>query len=264
VLRLFTPEEPWLSLSEIALRAGLSKATALRFVSTLKALGYLEQSAQTKHYRPSLAVLDLGYAALASLDLRELALPVLQRLSATTGELADMGVLAGTEIVWIECVKMKDLLSTRIEVGTRLPAYCTAMGKVLLASLLPDHRERVLAQMELTAHGPNTITSMERLRAELDRVQMQGYAVQDEEVMAGSRTVAAPVFDRAGEAIAAINVAGTTARISLDDLHGRLRAAVTAGAAEISALLGWRPSTASGQSDSGPAERRWPGLRVAR
>lgn len=251
MLKLFTPEEPWLSLSEIALRAGLSKATALRFVSTLRALGYLEQSSQTRRYRPSLAVLDLGYAALASLDLRELALPVLQRLSATTGELADMGVLAGTEIVWIECVKTKDLLSTRIEVGTRLPAYCTAMGKVLLAFLLPDHRERVLAQMELVAHGPNTITSIERLREELDRARVAGHAIQDQELNAGSRTVAAPVFDRAGEAIAAINVAGTTARISVEDLHGRLREAVIAGAAEISALLGWRMGNAPQHHDHG-------------
>jgi IclR family pca regulon transcriptional regulator len=236
VMTLFTPEEPWLSQTEIARRTGLSPATTLRFVSTLKALGYLEQSPETRKYRPALAVLNLGYAALATLEVREVAAPALQRLSAATRETVSMAVLAGTDIVWIERVDTTDLVTTRVQVGSRLPAYCTAMGKVLLAFLPPARRERLVAQLDLVPVGPNTITSVtsvERLREELERVRAAGYAVQDEELAAGSRNVAAPVFNRGGEAIAAINVSAPPARIPLAEAHGRLRRAVTDAAAEI-------------------------------
>jgi IclR family pca regulon transcriptional regulator len=250
VLTLFTPEEPWLSQTEIARRTGLSPATTVRFVTTLKKLGYLEQSPETRKYRPALAVLNLGYAALASLDVRELAAPILQRLSASTQETASMAVLAGTEIVWIERADTKDLVTTRVQVGSRLPAYATSMGKVLLAFLPEEQRDRLIAQMELVPLGPKTITSAGRLREELERIRAAGYAVQDEELAAGSRNVAAPVFDRASEAIAAINISAPPTRVPLRDAHGRLRRAVMEAAGEVSALLGFRP----------PAETRLAGV----
>src|SRR5439155_13002071 len=122
-------------LSEIARRVGLTTPTTLRLLNTLRILGYVEQSAATKKYRPALAVLRLGYAAIAGLGLREVALPYLQRLSERTGETVNLAVLAGSEVVYVERIKRTELITANVHVGSRLPAYSTSMGKVLLAHL---------------------------------------------------------------------------------------------------------------------------------
>ena len=253
ILSLFTPEEPWLSLSDIARRAGLTTATALRFVSTLRSLGFLEQSPETRKYRPSLATLKLGYSVLAGADLRALALPVLQRLSVTTGETVNMAVLAGVEIVYIERLKTTELITANVQVGSLLPAHCTSMGKVLLAALPPEELDRLLPQIDLTPRGPKAITSVERLRAELERVRAVGYAIQDEELVAGLRSAAAPITDRDGRVIAAINIAVPAARVSVDRLRGVLLPAVIQAATEISAFLQYRSESLTLPATQPPA-----------
>src|SRR5438128_10322225 len=181
ILSTFSGQEPWLGLSEIARRVGLTTPTTQRLLNTLRLLGYVEQSASTKRYRPGLAVLRLGYATLAGLGLREVALPYLQQLSADTGQTVNLAVLAGHEIVYVERIKRTELITANVHVGSRLPAYCTSMGKVLLANLEPQACDLALAGVVLEATGPNTIVSRPALERELVAIREQGLSLQDEE-----------------------------------------------------------------------------------
>lgn len=240
ILATFDGGEPWLGLSEIARRVRLSTPTALRLLNTLKGLGYVEQSAATKKYRPGLAVLRLGYAAIAGLGIRELALPHLQHLADELGETVNLAVLAGAEIVYVERIKRSELITANIHVGSRLPAYSTSMGKVLLAYLEPHERRATLAGVPLAPTGPNTITDTAMLERDLEQVRQRGYALQDEELVAGLRSVAAPVRDAAGRVVAAINVAVAAQRVTRRALDERLAPRVLTTAAAISSALGLR------------------------
>jgi IclR family pca regulon transcriptional regulator len=258
ILSAFSAEDPWLGLSEVARRVNLSTATALRLLRTLERLGYVEQAPDTKKYRPGLAVLRLGYAAIAGLGLRERSLPYLQRLSDELGETVNLAVLAGSEIVYIERIKRTELITANIHVGSRLPAYSTSMGKVLLAFLTPAQRAAVLTGVPLVATGPNTITDRARLEAELAGVRRLGYALQDEELVAGLRSVAAPIRNESGEVIAAINVAVPAGRVPRRVLEERIAPRVVATAAEISAALGFRGLAAT-VAAAGPSGARMEG-----
>jgi IclR family transcriptional regulator, pca regulon regulatory protein len=239
ILATFSGQEPWLGLSEIARRVGLTTPTTQRLLNTLRLLGYAEQSASTKCYRPSLAVLRLGYAAITGLGLREVALPHLQSLSESTGETVNLAVLAGNEIVYIERIKRTELITTNVHVGSRLPAYCTSMGKVLLADLEPHQRNLALDGIAMDATGPNTITNRADLERELSEVRERGFAIQDEELVAGLRSVAAPVRDRTGRAVAALNIAVSARRVPRHALLYRLAPRVLETAAAISSALGF-------------------------
>lgn len=239
ILSAFSAEDPSLGLSEVARRVNLSTATTLRLLRTLEHFGYVERAPNTRKYRPGLAVLRLGYAAIAGLGLRERSLPYLQRLSDELGETVNLAVLAGSEIVYIERIKRTELITANIHVGSRLPAYSTSMGKVLLAFLSPTQRAAVLAGVPLVATGPNTITDRAALELELAKVRQLGYAVQDEELVAGLRSVAAPIRDESGDVIAAINVAVPAGRVPRRVLEQRIAPRVVATAAAISAALGF-------------------------
>lgn len=260
ILATFSDQEPWLGLSEIARRNGLTTPTTQRLLHTLRLLGYVEQSASTKRYRPSLAVLRLGYAAIAGLGLREVALPHLQLLSESTGETVNLAVLAGHEIVYVERIKRTELITANVHVGSRLPAYCTSMGKVLLADLELHERNLALDGITLDATGPNTITNRADLERELSEVRERGFAIQDEELVAGLRSVAAAVRDRTGRAVAAVNMAVSARRITRHALVYRLAPRVLQTALAISSALGFEavssaPSLMLNSSDR--KEKQW-------
>jgi IclR family pca regulon transcriptional regulator len=205
-------------------------------------------------------VLRLGYAAIAGLGLREVALPHLQRLSDETGETVNLAVLAGSEIVYVERIKRTELITANVHVGSRLPAYCTSMGKVLLSELPPREQSLALDGMVMEATGPNTITTREDLERELAEVRERGFALQDEELVAGLRSVAAPVRDRTGRAVAALNIAVSAHRVSRPALVHRLAPKVLATAAAISTALGFdAASTTPGLSlnSSDGKENQW-------
>src|SRR5436190_14284657 len=208
ILTAFTSTQPLRGVSEVARAVGLSRSTTHRYISTLTRLGYLQQDATTRRYRLGPRVLDLGFSAIHSMELREISAPHLQQLSDETGYTVNMGVLDGTDIVYVERCRSARVgqraIDLNLHVGSRLPAYCTSMGKVLLAHLPRAERDALLDRMELRQRGPNTLTARRALAAELERVRQAGMAINNEELAYGLRSVAAPVFSQSGETVAAI------------------------------------------------------------
>jgi IclR family transcriptional regulator, pca regulon regulatory protein len=237
ILAAFKPASPLLGISELARALELNRSTAHRYVGTLAALGYLEQDRATRKYRLGPRVLDLGFSAINSMALPELARPHLQHLRDETGHTVNMAILDGTEIVYVERVRgPSGEIDLNLHVGSRLPAYCTSMGKVLLAYVTAAAVET----MELARRGPNTITRREALREELDRVRDAGLAVNDEELAAGLRSIAVPVRGSSGEVEAAINLAVHRTTVAMDELVAGLAPALERTATEISARAGYR------------------------
>jgi IclR family pca regulon transcriptional regulator len=244
ILSTFKPARPLLGISELARAVGLNRSTAHRYVGTLTALGYLQQDRATRKYRLGPRVLDLGFSAINSMELPELARPHLQHLSDDTGHTVNMAILDGTEIVYVERVRSSQSGQSEIDlnlhVGSRLPAYCTSMGKVLLAFLPHDERAAVLDATKLVSRGPNTVTQRRRLESELVRVRDEGLAVNNEELAYGLRSIAVPVHGRSGDVEAAINIAVHRTMVSLEHLIARLGPALRRSAADISARAGYR------------------------
>ena len=243
ILSAFRSGRPLLGVSDLAREVGLSRSTTHRYIATLAALGYLQQDPATRKYRLGPRVLDLGFSAINSMDLRELAVPHLQALSDETGHTVNMAILDGPDILYIERCRtsrqgQRDI-DLNLHIGSRLPAYCTSMGKVLLANLPPEALDEVLRQTEFHRRGPNTLTAKSKLVAELERVRRDGLATNNEELAYGLRSIAAPVFSQNGEVAAAINLAVHRSMVSFDELLARLVAPLQRTAAEISARIGY-------------------------
>jgi IclR family pca regulon transcriptional regulator len=246
LLASFSSARPLLGVSELARDVGLSRSTAHRYIATLAALGYLDQDVATRKYRLGLRVLDLGFSAINSMELRQISAPHLQRLSDETGHTVNMAVLDGPDIVYVERCRSAQRGQREIDldlhVGSRLPAYCTSMGKVLLAHLPTDRRDALLRDVQLSQRGPNTLTSRTALLAELRRVHEEDLAVNNEELAFGLRSIAAPVRGQAGDVVAAINLAVHRSWGSMEDLVRRLSPSLRTTAAAISARAGYRPA----------------------
>jgi IclR family pca regulon transcriptional regulator len=245
ILSTFSALRPLLGVSELAREVGLSRSSAHRYIATLAKLGYLEQDRLSRRYRLGPRVLDLGFSALNSMELRQLAAAHLQELSDTTGHTVNMAVLDGIDVVYIDRCRSASQGQREIDldlhVGSRLPAYCTSMGKVLLAGLPPGELEVRLEEIELARRGPNTITARATLHEELRLVAERGLAVNNEELAYGLRSIAVPVRGREGAVIAAINLAVHRSLVSMEGLVMRLAPELQATAREISARLGFRP-----------------------
>jgi IclR family pca regulon transcriptional regulator len=243
ILACFTPARPVLGIADIADDLGMSRSTTHRYVTTLLALGYLEQGASRK-YRLGLRVTDLGMSALNSTGLREHAHPYLEELRQRTSYTSSMAVLDGGEIVYVDRARSLRRGQSEIDLGlapgSRLPAYCTAMGKVLLANLPEREQDEILAPMKLTKHGPNTITSKQALRDELDEVLEESFAVNDEELAPELHSIAVPVRNEAREVVAAVSLEAHTSTISLSELVDALSPHLVSTADRISARLGYR------------------------
>jgi IclR family pca regulon transcriptional regulator len=243
VLGCFTPERPALGIAEIADELGMSRSTTHRYVITLAALSYLEQDASRK-YRLGLRVTDLGMSALTATGLREHAHPYLEELRQRTSYTSSLAVLDGPEIVYVDRVRSfrrEQHTSERgLAPGSRLPAYCTAMGKLLLAYLPESEQRELVAELRLTKQGPNTITSKAELSDELGAIRAEGLAVNDEELAPELHSVAAPVRDDGREVVAAVGLAAHTSVISLAELVDALSPHLIATADRVSARLGYR------------------------
>jgi IclR family pca regulon transcriptional regulator len=239
VLAVFGPDNPSMGVSEIARRVQINRATAYRIVSALTSLGFLEQidrGGGRREYRPGLKVLLLGRAALESLELPELALPYLQQLQAQFGETVNMAILDEASIVYILRLKTAIIVNIRLFVGSRLSAHCTSMGKAMLAFLPEDELETIIAQIDFQALTERTIRTREQLLGDLDDVRRLGFAVNDQELALGLRSVAAPVFNRQ-KVVAAINIAVPAGRAGYDRVSQDLGPAVRNTAQRISNAL---------------------------
>ena len=228
VITAFDADRPKLSLSEVAVITGLSRATARRFLHTLAELGYVRTDGRLFTLTPQ--VLRLGTAYLSGLGLPAVAQPHLERLSAELGESTSAAVLDGTEIVYVARVATRQIMSIGITVGTRFPAFATSMGRVLLAGLEPEALDHYFHHADLSPPTAATVHTEPELRAALDQVRQQGWALNDQELAHGLRSIAAPVTDQRGVVVAAVNVS-TTAAGRAEEVRERLLAV----AKEISA-----------------------------
>jgi IclR family pca regulon transcriptional regulator len=244
ILSAFSSDKSSIGVSELSRELGLSRSTTHRYIATLTSLGYLQQDAETKRYRLGPRVLDLGFAAINSMDIREISVPHLQALSDSTGFTVNLAILDGTDVVYIERCRTsrsgQRQIDLNLHVGSRLPAYCTAMGKALLAFVPDDRFDEILDQVELVARGPNTITERPALRAEMERIRTMGVAVNNEELAYGLRSIAAPIRSTSGDVVAALNLAVHRSMVSMDDLIERYGPTVKRTADAISAEIGYR------------------------
>ena len=220
VIRAFDAEHPELTLSEVARSTGLTRAAARRFLLTLVELGYVRTDGRLFTLRPK--ILELGYAYLSSLSLPEIALPHLEQLVERVHESTSVSVLDGDEVVYVARVPTKRIMTVSISVGTRFPAYATSMGRVLLAWRSAEWLDGYLASARLKALTAHTLADSESLRAELAAVRERGWAMADQELEEGLRSVAAPIRGQSGQVVAAINVATNVSRTSADELVERI------------------------------------------
>ncbi len=221
----------------------MSRSTTHRYVVTLVALGFLEQDDQRK-YRLTLRVTKLGMSALKSTGLREHSRPYLEELRQRTSYTANLSVLDGTEILYIDRARSfrrgQSKINFDLRPGSRLPAYCTSMGKVLLANLPRAEQLKLVEGTTLTRRGPNSIMSRKALQVELQHVLEEGMAVNDEEYALGLVSIACPIRSEDREVVAALNLAAHTSMISLEEMADRLLPHLLATADNISARLGFR------------------------
>ena len=239
VLSLFSNDSSELTLTEIARSAELNMTTSLRIASTLEAAGYLRRDPETKRYRPSLKVLQLGFSALRSMDIRQAARPYLERLSRETGETVSHAVLDGLQIVYVDRIRNRQIVGVVLGLGSRLPAHCTSMGKAMLAYLPGDQLKTRLDGAILEACTANTIVEAKALEADLAKVRRRGYAVNNQELAVGLRAVAAPIWGEHGGVVAAINITGSTETISRSRLRQELAPLLVETAAKVSQTLGY-------------------------
>jgi len=235
VIRAFGADDPELTLSDVARRTGLTRAAARRFLLTLTDLGYVRTDG--KQFALTPRVLDLGYAFLSSLTLPEVAEPHLERLAAELRESSSVSVLDGDDIVYVGRVPTSRIMRVAINVGTRFPAYATSMGRVLLAGLPDDLRRAYLERAEIKPLTARAIDNAADLAAELDRVHGQGWALVDQELEEGLRSIAAPIHDAGGRTIAAVNVSAHASRVSAEEIKRTLLPPLLAAAQRIEADL---------------------------
>jgi IclR family pca regulon transcriptional regulator len=243
ILNCFATKQPVRGVSELAEETGMSTSATHRYLSTLVCLGYLQQGRRNE-YRLTLKVLDLGLSTLAATTLRDHAHHYLTELCRHSSFTTSIAVLDGPEILYIDRVpgirhdQRPDDLD--LPAGSRLPAYCTAMGKLLLAHLQSTERTRILREMKLTVKTPNTITSKLALRKELRGISAAGFAINDQELALNVHAIAVPIRSADREVIAALNMTAPTLAISLANLVKHLKPHLLTIAGLISARLGYR------------------------
>jgi IclR family pca regulon transcriptional regulator len=238
VLRSFSAAAPRQTLADVARATGLTRATSRRLLLTLVSLGYARTDG--KHYELTPRVLDIGYSFVASLNLNEIVQPFLESLSEQVGESTSVSVLDDTDIVYIARVPTKRIMTVAIGLGSRFPAYQTSMGRVLLAELGDDAIGDVFARSRRDTTTEHTVGDLAALLSRIGDVRRAGWALVDQELEVGVRSVAAPIRNGAGCAVAAVNVSTQVGRTELAELLEVIVPAVRATADQISAALALR------------------------
>ena len=235
VIRSFSARSPRQTLTEVAGRTGLSRAGARRILLTLQTLGYVESDG--KLFRLTPRMLDLGFAYLSSLPIWNLAEPVMEALVGEVKESCSAAVLDGTDIVYVLRVPTHKIMSIGLGVGSRLPAYCTSMGRMLLSALPQDEMVKVLQASDRTARTRYTTTDVDALVARIAQVRRQGWSQVDQELEEGLVSMAAPITDRAGQTVAALNISGQANRTSAQVMQETMLPHLLAAAQSISSRL---------------------------
>ena len=235
VIRSFSARAPQQTLSEVAARSGLSRAGARRILLTLQTLGYV--SSEGKYFSLTPRILDLGFAYLSSMPIWNLAEPAMEALAEKVKESCSAAVLDGTDIVYVLRVSTHKIMSITLGVGSRLPAYCTSMGRVLLAGLPEDQAMACLQASRPAALTRHTLTDLDALRLKITQTRKQGWCLVNQELEEGLMALAAPVHDRSGRTIAALNISGQANRTSAKVMQETMLPPLLAAAQTISRLL---------------------------
>ena len=220
VIEAFHEKTGGLTVSEVAAKTGLSRAAVRRLLITLESLGYAEH--KDSYFRLTSRILRLGFSFISSSSLASLSLPILEQLSAHIRESCSVSVLDSGVIVYLARSAPKRVMTIDLGVGSRLPAYCTSMGRVLLGALPAADLDLYLANDELKKLTPKTVDKPEELRRVLHKVHSQGYALVDEELELGLRSIAVPVVSQTGRVLAAMNSGVHAARVSCAELQERI------------------------------------------
>lgn len=236
VLKAFRRERSRMTLTEVAEQTGLTRASARRFLLTLVHAGYAETDG--KRFRLTPRLLELGHSVMAASNVWDVARPVLAEVSEKLGESTYGAVLDGDEVLYVLHVpSARHLVNVDLRVGSRTPAYCTSVGRVLLAGLTAEAAERALAGIRPEPRTPKTVTARPKLREAVDQARRQGWAIVDEELELGLRSLSLPLRGRNGVVVGAINVCSPTSRVSLEELRTRFLAEMIDAQARIQAAI---------------------------
>ncbi len=229
-----------MGVSELSRELGLGKATVYRLLTTLRLHGYVEQTASEK-YKLNFKLFEIGNRVVNKIGIRKTAHPYLEQMAAVTKETVNLAVLDNYTVMYIDRIESREPLRIGLDVGTRFPAFCTALGLVMLAFMSPAAVDRLLDQTlqagQFTKHTPNTVTDLSVIKQQLTIIREQGYSIDDEYYLPGIRGLAAPIFDHSGKVRAAISVAGPAIRIT-DEVIANFFPLVKESARNISVLLG--------------------------
>lgn len=235
VVQAFSDSRKPQTIANISQKTGIPRAAVRRCLHTLRELGYVEAELNNFSLRPK--VLTLGYSYLSSTPLTVSAQPYLNDISRTLNESSSMAVLEDGEVLYVARAATSRVMSVALNTGSRLPAYCTSLGRVMLAHLPPDELEQYLAKTKLRAMTENTVVNQKRLREILADVRRDGYAINDEELELGLRSIAVPVRGASGQVLAALNVGAQAARVSVKQLEKEFLPVLLRGAQELAILL---------------------------
>lgn len=235
VIRSFGANASRQTLSDVASRTGLTRAGARRILLTLHTLGYVETDGKLFMLTPR--ILDLGFAYLSSMPIHNVAEPVMEALVEHVQESCSAGVLDGTDIVYVLRVETRKILRNRLGVGSRLPAYCTSLGRMLLAGQPDEEVRALLAQSTREARTRHTLTDPDAILAKVQQARRQGWCLVNQELEEGLVSVAAPIVNRAGNTVAALNISGQANRTPARQMQESIVPALRAAAAEVSRRL---------------------------
>lgn len=232
ILKTFDVDHSQMTLSQIASRTELSRAATRRFLLTLQHLGYV--SVDGRNFQLTAKVLDLGFGYLSSLSLPEIAQPHLELLASRIHESASASVLDGTDIVYVARVPISRIMSIRINIGTRMPAHATSMGRVLLSGLTSTELANYVSSIEMPRYTPTTITTKSGLMKEIAKVRSNGYSIVDRELEYGLRSIAVPILSSSKRIVAAINVATSSQSNTLESMKKNILVELKDTASKIS------------------------------
>jgi IclR family pca regulon transcriptional regulator len=236
VIQAFTQQSPQMTISQLSVKTGLSRAAVRRCLYTLTKLGFAGAEDGSRYsLRPRMLTLSHTYTS--SNTLSTAAQPILERMSTTLRESFSVATLDGEDIVYIARTQVNRVMAVDLHIGSRLPAYCTSMGRVLLAYLPTEQLEQYLAKAVLTPHTSRTITSVEKLRLALRNVRRNGYALVDQEYEVGLRSLAVPVYAPSGRVVATVNLSGNAPRLSVLEMQSRFLTPLRNAASELGVFL---------------------------
>jgi len=236
VIQAFTQQSPQMTISQLSVKTGLSRAAVRRCLYTLTKLGFAGAEDGTRYsLRPRMLTLSHTYTT--SNTLSSAAQPILERMSAALHESFSVATLDGEDIVYIARTSVSRVMAVDLHIGSRLPAYCTSMGRVLLAWLPTDQLEQYLSRVNLVPYTTRTVTSIDKLRLILRNVRRNGYALCDQEYEVGLRSLAVPVYSPSGRVVATINLSGNAHRMTVLDMQTRYLPHLRNAANELSVFL---------------------------